>query len=526
MSTKRDGGYFREILGIFFANLPFIRRLFLVCVIASLVVPFLVTKKFTLTGEIVVLSKKIQQGIRGEMIGGTNARYIPVSLTDMETENSIIRSLPLMKKTVEDLYEEGTFYVEYGALDNWVKIPLREHVIKPIKSLFSDDTVDERKAAIDELTKIALDSIEIATIPGSNVIMINYESENAQMAKGFVNKLMDNFLEKRSQLILNEAPDEFFLQKKNIYKDRLKELEQTKVILFNEHEVTNSKEELSLILDSINRESVELNKILDSRLEANAWLSYLHEQLAKLRISDVTKISFPYSFGGSGTTNSEFYVDTEMKEQILKIANLQSELADAKLSFRHDSAKVTKPLKQLEQQKDRLIVLVENRILERTEGIKVLDTIIDNKETRIKAYKQRAKVLKGVAADEAEIITELSAVNDAYFKYSQQYEEKRSEKIANLVDLSNVRILSNASIPLEPSSPKPLLVLILGVITSAFVALTLGLVRELLDHRFRYPEQVQAQLDIPTIAVFDELNPDEDISFSFKPAEFWKWLIQ
>ncbi|MDX1696394.1 MAG: GNVR domain-containing protein [Ketobacteraceae bacterium] len=527
MSITREQGYFREILGIFFANLPFIKRVFILCAALSLLIPFFVPKVYTLTGEIVVLSKKIQQGITGDMIGGTGSRYIPVSLTDMETENNIIRSLPLIRKTVKELHEEGLMYIEYTPLDRWVKIPLREYVISPIKNLFSEDEDSSWDPEVEELTKIALDSLEVATLPGSNVLTVNYEAKNPEMAQHFVNRLMANYIRKRNELILNEAPEDFFLQKKNIYKDRLKELEQRKVVLFNQYDVSNPRDELALTLESINQEENELHDLKDNRLEANAWLTYLKEQLEKLKETEITKISFPYSFGGTGSMNSDFYVDSEMKQQIQKIANLQSEYATARLSFRQDSAKVTKPFNQLKEEKKRLIVLVNNRILERSEALRVLDTVIENKETRIREFRNRARILKEVAAQEAEIITELSAVNDAYFRYSQQYEEKRSERIADLGDLSNVRILSEALLPLEPSSPKKLLVLILALITSGFIALTLGLIREVFDHRFRYPEQVPSYLDIPTIAVFDDLNPDEEkVPFGIRPAELWKWLIQ
>ena len=522
----REQGYLREILGIFFANLPFIKRVFVLCAALSLIVPFLVPKVYTVTGEIVVLSKKIQQGISGDMIGGTASRYIPVSLTDMETENNIIRSLPLIKKTAGELYREGLFYPEYGFVDTWIKRPLSNYIIKPVKGLFSDEQVDENQAMIDELTKLALDSLEVATLPGSNVITVNFESKNPEMARHFVNRLMANYIDKRNELILNEAPEDFFLQKKNIYKDRLIELENKKVALFNQYNVSNPKDELALTLDNINREETDLNNLRDIRLQAHEWLSYLSEQLERLKQTELTKISFPYSFGGTGSSDNDFYVDTEMKQQIQKIANLQSEYATARLSFRQDSAKVTKPLQQLAEEKKRLIVLVENRILERSEALRVQDAVIANKEARIDAFKQRARTLKEVAAREAEIITELSAVNDAYFRYSQQYEEKRSERIADLGELSNVRILSEAPIPLEPSSPKKLLVLILALITSGFIALTLGLIREIFDHRFRYPEQVSSHLGIPTIAVFDDLNPNEEVPFGIRPSELWKWLIQ
>ncbi|MBV1921310.1 MAG: hypothetical protein KUG73_11555, partial [Pseudomonadales bacterium] len=164
MAESRESNYFREILGVLFANLPFIRRLFLLCVAMSLLVPFFITTKYTLTGEIVVLSKKIQQGIRGDITGGTSARYIPVSLTDMETENNIIRSVPLMRQTVTDLYDEGVMSIEYGLVDEWIKTPLKVHIINPIKAVFSDEVSNERRGIIEGLTKEALDSLEVGTI--------------------------------------------------------------------------------------------------------------------------------------------------------------------------------------------------------------------------------------------------------------------------------------------------------------------------------------------------------------------------
>ncbi len=527
MMISREQGYIREVLGIFFANLPFIKRVFILCAALSLLVPFMVPKLYTLTGEIVVLSKKIQQGITGDMIGGTAPRYIPVSLSDMETESYIVRSLPLIQKTTEELYKEGVFDEEPSFLDSWIRQPLRDYVVNPVSSLFSDDEeLSEEQAIIDGLTKAALDSLEIMTMPGSNVIIVNYESEDPELAQKFVNRLMDNYINKRNDLVLNEAPEDFFLQKKNIYKNLLKELEQKKVALFNHYDVTNPNAELTLAMNSINREENELNKLEDNRLEGNAWLTYLQQQLEKLKLTEVTKISFPYSFGSTGATNSDVYVDAEMKQQIQKIANLQSDYAAARSSFRKDSPKVTKPFNQLKQEKKRLIVLVENRITERTEALRVQDTVINSKKARIQEFKERTNTLKEVAAQEAEIITELNAVKEAYFRYSQQYEEKRSERIADLDDLSNARILSHAPRPLDQSSPKKLVVLVLALITSGFIALTLGLIRELFDHRFRYPEQVSSNLEVPIIAVFDDSNPKEQVPFSFRPAEFVKWLIQ
>ena len=526
MDTKRESTNFREMLGIIFARLPFIKRIFLLCAAVSLLVPFCITTKYTLTGEIAVLSKKLQQGIRGDITLGVNARYIPASVTDIETESNIIRSIPLIQKTVADLYDEGVLRMEYSLVGGLIVNPVRKYIVSPIKSIFSDNNKNERTEDIKSLTKIILDGLEVNTIPGSNIITVSYESDDSDLAQKFVNKLMANFLIKHDELLLNEAPQDFFIQKRNSYKDRLVSLELQKISLFKKHAVTNTKDEMTFLITSINKENEELNELIDKRVESSAWLNYLELKLDELRTSDVTTMSFPYSFGAIETSRNTNYVDTEMKEQTLKISNLQSEYMTVGLAFRKESKKSSELFDQLKQEKVRLLNLVENRILERSEGIKVLNTVIFSKQSRIDTFRERAETLKEVSAQEAGITTELNAVNDAYFKYSQQYEERRSEKLANLADLSNVRILNAAASPLGPSSPKLSLVLLAGFVSSILIAFTVGALRELFDNRLHYPEQVSTQLKVPVIAVFDDIDIESEMPFSRKPDEFWKWLTQ
>lgn len=504
----------RGILSIFFANLVFMRRTFIFCIILCIPTALFAPTYYTITGNIVVLSKKIQQG----HVSPSGSRYIPVSLSDMETENNILRSVPLLKETVTQLFDEGALYLEKGLLDKLIRTPLQTHIISPLRTWITGIEHDPRAGAIDTLTLMILDSLEIITIPGSNIIAINFESDNPKMAQAFVDRLMHNYINKRNKLILNEAPEEFFLQMKNIYQDRLKELEQKKVALFNQHGVSNPTQELSLTLENINRESSDLQQLKEQQLEADAWNSYLEEHLAQLKKSSLTNISFPFTASAGNNVKISINDESELRQQIQKIADLQSEYALAQSAYRKDSPKVTKPLNHLKQEKKRLITLVENRLLERKAAQGVLAKIIQTKTSHIKKYRDRSQILKAVAALEAEIVTELRAVNDAYFRYSQQYEEKRSTRIADIEELSNVRILAKTPIPIEPSSPKKPLLLIFALLTSGFITLSLGFIKKLYNHRFYYPEQSMEKLNLPVIATFDDAS---DVRHSHQPQHVY-----
>ncbi|MBL4608043.1 MAG: hypothetical protein JKY01_09480 [Pseudomonadales bacterium] len=326
-----------------------------------------------------------------------------------------------------------------------------------------------------------------------------------------MNKLMDNFLIVRKELLASESPIASLLKKKNVYRESVRVLEESKSDLFNQHGVTNTQEELGQTSRNVNRNNVELNTLIDTRLEAKTWLRYINKQLLILKNAPIKSFSFPYSFSGSAASRGEYYVDTEMKQQIEKIGVMQTEYATILLSYRSDTENVSMLEKELFEQKKRLVSLVNNRVLEKSEMIKILDQSIKNKELRISSYKQRARALNKVSSLEAELNTELSAANNSYFKFNQIYEEVRTKQLAQLNEFSNVRILSRATIPLDSSTPPAILLFILSILVSMIIAITLGLTREFFDRRFRHPEQCSSELGIPTIAIIDEFEPESEL---------------
>jgi len=67
------------------------------------------------------------------------------------------------------------------------------------------------------------------------------------------------------------------------------------------------------------------------------------------------------------------------------------------------------------------------------------------------------------------------------------------------IEQPDARVVSRASIPTKPSSPKPALNLIIGILLGSALGALCVLVVEMLEQSFRTPEDVQSRLNIPCL---------------------------
>lgn len=517
MDLSLRTNFIREILTLFFSNFRLASKVIVVILLFTAVAPFFIGKYYTVTGEIIVLSKKLEQGYRAESMPGTSPRFLPVTLTDMETESSVLRSLPLLQATVTTLIKEGKLSAGYG--------PIQTLIVQPVKKLFGEMPADPSRDQVNSLSTQVLSGLEIATLPGSNVITVSYTDKDPELARTIVNALMDSFLEKRRQVMQNQAPQDFFYQKKEAFQQLVKKLENDRVDLLNKYGVASPKDELNFALQESEEESKAINQIQENKQQSERWLQYLKEESTSLSKKDVINTSLAFSFNGSGA-GDEFYVDTEMKQQAKSIADLIAEYNDARFTFKPDSPRVDQLLSRLNEQKRRLETLVHNRIKEREQALLILNETLASKTGHIQALQQRLGNLKQAAAEESALLTELNAAKDAFFRYSQQFEEYRSEQASNLQDLENVKILSQPAYPLQASSPRATLVWIIGTLAALIAGVVTALISAFFGRTFVTPDQMQSALNIPVLAVFDDTAPSADLPQQWSPAGVWKWLRQ
>lgn len=521
MSPKEN--YLHEFLRIFFANSQLIKRVFLIFAVITLLMPLLLKQTFDITAEVLVQSKKLPQSDANTALSQETDKFLPPSLADMETESNILRSPSLMRETIRQLYEAGSYRPSKGMVDallteplrNYVANPLREHVINPLRSAIGLEGDPVRDGTIDALTEQAIAALSVETLAGSNVISVVYSFGDPEMGTILVTRLLENYLKSRQDLQSNDLPESFFEQKKSQYKVRIGELEERRRSLLASIGASDPKEEITFRLNAINTEEQALNLYRDRLLENRRWLEYLTSNLAAARSAGVNEATFPFTF--TNTVDNAAYEDREIKQLGEKLIDQISNYGNATASFQEGSLPVQQQRERIGRTRHQFLKVVENRIRERKSELTTLQQVIEQKTARIDEYKTRVGELQNVQAQLRLFDTEIDALHKAFFTYTQRYEESRSQALLD-GSASNARVLSWPYEPAEPAFPKPMMILPLGLLTGLLLAVALGYLREFFDHRFKHPAQLTEHLGLPVLLVINEKQIEQ------APApKSWSW---
>src|SRR5690606_10667749 len=114
--------------------------------------------------------------------------------------------------------------------------------------------------------------------------------------------------------------------------------------------------------------------------------------------------------------------------------------------FQADSAPMQTLRAQIQRTRQQFLRVVGNRISEREKSQEIIAGVIAQKSARIDEYKERIRQLQGIQSTLRQLNTETEALHQAFFAYTQRFEESRSSDL--LGALSNARILSR---PIEPT---------------------------------------------------------------------------
>ncbi|HLT05825.1 MAG TPA: Wzz/FepE/Etk N-terminal domain-containing protein [Pseudomonas sp.] len=511
---NQSENYLHEFLRIFFANRQLIKRVFLFFAVITLLIPVLAKPTYDISAEVLVQSKKLPQlDPSGGALSRLSDVFVPPTLIDMETESSILRSPALIRRTVEQLYAEGHFQEEPTLLQRWVTDPLRRHVseplqlhvFNPLRELLGLEIEPIRDNLFDSLAMSILEDLEIQTLPGSNVISLLYSAGEPVFGTLLVNRLLDTYLVHRQELYSNDLPLDFYEQKKLQYQERLGGLEQQRLALLESARAANPDEEITFLLGAINQEELNLSQYRDRALEGNRWLEYLHKSLSVANEARLSDYSFPYTF--AQTLENATYDDREIRQLGDRLIELVSQYGTESDIFQADSVPMQTLRAQIQRAREQFLQVVRNRIQEREKSLEIINGVIAQKTARVDEYKTRIRDLQGIQSQLRQLNTETEALHQAFFAYTQRYEESRSSDV--LSSLSNARILTRPFEPTEATFPVPSKVIPLGLLTGLLLAIALGYIREFFDHRFKHPGQIGQQLGLPVLMTIDANDPDQ-----------------
>ncbi len=112
-----------------------------------------------------------------------------------------------------------------------------------------------------------------------------------------------------------------------------------------------------------------------------------------------------------------------------------------------------------------------------------------------------------VAVSQLERRVEL--LRTTYQKYSELAEQARVAQALDNEQLTNVKVVQPATFVAKAASPKPTVVLSLGMVAAIFGGLTVAVLAEMLDTTFRTPEQVELALHLPVLVAIPRYRREQ-----------------
>lgn len=512
---KLPRDYIIQLVTVFFTEHWLIKKILTLGFVLLLLVSFLAPKQFYFNGQVVVVSKQIPHSLDGSLLNSKQDVFVSPTLTDMETEANILRSPAIIYHTLLELHQSNLLIIDDP---NWIKI----NIIEPLKSNLKDakKTIrgwflepltpeEEQHIYISEFTEEIIESLEIVTLPGSNILTVDLIYDDIIIGKRIATRLLKNYLIKRKELILSSFSDEFYFKHKNLFEEKIKALEEQKLRLLKENDANLPDLELEAEISMLEQEQKSLeenNQIIKQKQEWQLYLEREYDRLSTKKSLD--SYEFPYTFNTSPRSESVAFEDQELVSQLQILNELSASYRDINRVYEQDTRAVRDITAKLKQERNRYLKLIQNKILEANQQLTLSKQIIEDKRASISFIAARVKQLRDVLPQFKIIDTELKALQDAYFSYTQQYHENKAANFAEFDVKSNVKILAWPQTPLKPVFPNPKLLIPIGGIALLMLSISMAFMIAFFRQVFRRPEEITDRLGLPVIAVFEDIDTE------------------
>jgi len=408
----------------------------------------------------------------------------------VDTEAEVIRSLPILKKTIE----RSALKDRHGAS------------LKPEQFL--------RQLNISDVSK-------------TDVLQVAYRDTDPQRAATVVNNLMAIYLE--NNLIANRteagSAREFIQQQLPKAQISLRQIEQELRQFKEKNQVVNLDEEAKSAVEVIADMQKQVATLETGLADARTQSEVLRNQLG----SNLKN-------AGAVTSISQF---PAVQDVLKEIQQVDSQLAVDRSRFREDHPNVV----SLKRKKTSLEQLLQQRLKQVFGNQKIASGNLQNSGfdqkltedfvraearrlglssqlaalSRVQAtYRQRLNSLPKLEQKQRELERQLQATQSNYLLLLQKLQEIRVVENQNI---GNARVISAAITPEEPVAPRKALYLVTGVILGSLLAMGTAIALEGIDRSIRTVEGVKKAFDYNLLGVIPAVKKSEKISARHRTLE-------
>lgn len=349
--------------------------------------------------------------------------------------------------------------------------------------------IEEQLKAREQAIDFFRQGLAVTPTADANVLLISYTYPDPTKAAGFVNAVIDAYGETRQRHERTTADTAYAW-----LGERLQALQDDVLAVEDAVEKFRAENKLpqtggtalsEVQLADLNRELITTRA---ARTETEAKLGLIRD----LRAS-----------GGNLDSIAEVVASpliSELRQQEMQLVQTEAELAttygpkhprmeEVRRQRSDVAAGINDEVKRIARSLENELTVIRTReqsLAREIEGVRSERTVEDQTEVRLRQ-------LERVAA----------AKRSVYETFLARHQELGAREG---FQVSNVRVLTPARVPLAPSSPSPVFFAAVGFTASTVLGCMLGLLREQLDKSLRSERQVERTLGLPCLAVVPQVR--------------------
>jgi uncharacterized protein involved in exopolysaccharide biosynthesis len=367
---------------------------------------------------------------------------------------------------------------------------------------------EDQAARVERAAKKLSNQLDVEAVKKTDVIAVNYQAADPQLAAHVLESLSAVYLEKHMEVHRPGGQFHFFDQQTLESRRQLDQAEAKLLDFTNSHDVVMAAQQRDLALQRINDVEANYRQSQSAMAEAEYRVNELKYQLARLPKRMVTQVRT---------------ADNPELLRALKASLLDLQLKRTQLLTKFEPSH--RLVQEVDQQIRQAKAAIEN---EKSTPVRDETTDQDTNYEWAKAELQKAEVeKKGLEGREATDLAQVAqyrslarqlgedaiiqddltssekAAQDNYLLYVKKREQARMGDALDEGGIVNVAIAEKPVVPALPRWP-PAMVVLAGLVGALASGTGAAITTDHLDPALRTPEEVTAYLELPVLASLPE----------------------
>ncbi len=325
---------------------------------------------------------------------------------------------------------------------------------------------DDPQKAVEKLRR----AIDVETVKDSHVLEIRVRQHDRQQAQALLAALLSAYSQKHIEVFSTPESQEFFDAQMKTIRDTLTKAQKNLEAYRLENNIVELEAERKILLEQYAEAKRLLTQLAESQSATGA---------VTLDAPADTGITATLSRGTNST------VVTEMQLRLLELLLERNRMSQS-LGPKHPEVMGA----------EREIQSAQKRLL---------DAIAETRQTterKMAELEARLMDLNRYQARVDELEQEVKIQSENYEYYAKKAEEARVNTAMANQAMSNIKVVSEPTLPTDPVSPRKALNIVIGFVAGLLGSLGLAFFVSWLDHGLRTPEDVEHYVGVPALASF------------------------